>query len=81
MLFYLSIKDKQFAIIGDTGINALVSDNFWESIKNQMSAKFGEGLLAEGLTEGIRMAGEKLKTYFPIQKEDRNELSDDLSFS
>jgi len=81
VLFFLSIKDRQFAIIGDVGINLCVPDNFWEDIKNQMFVRFNEGLFADGLSEGIRMAGEHLKVYFPVQKDDVDELSDDLSFS
>jgi uncharacterized membrane protein len=28
---------------------------------------------------GIREIGEKLKTYFPVEKNDRNELPDSIS--
>ena len=30
VLFYLSITDKKFAILGDAGINSKVPDNFWK---------------------------------------------------
>ncbi|MDR0733285.1 MAG: TPM domain-containing protein [Dysgonamonadaceae bacterium] len=81
VLFFLSVKDRQFAVIGDAGINRLVPDNFWEDIKNAMSSRFKEGRFAEGLSEGIRMAGNRLKAHFPRQADDVNELPDDLSFS
>ena len=81
VLFFISIKDRQFAIIGDAGINRKAPENFWDDIKNQISVRFKEGLFADGLSEGIRLAGDHLKTYFPRQKDDKNELSDDLSFS
>ena len=81
VLFFLSIKDRQFAIVGDAGINSCVPEDFWEDIKNQMFVRFKEGLFADGLSEGIRMAGDHLKTFFPRQKDDIDELSDDLSFS
>jgi uncharacterized membrane protein len=32
------------------------------------------------LIEGIGMAGSSLKQYFPYQKDDVNELPDDISF-
>jgi len=35
VLFYLSIKNKKFAILGDKGINASVSENFWDDIKQK----------------------------------------------
>jgi len=33
-----------------------------------------------GLTVGIHMIGEKLKTYFPLTADDENELSNEISF-
>lgn len=81
VLFFLSVKDRQFAVVGDAGINSLVPEDFWEEIKNTMSARFKEGLFAEGLSEGIRIAGNRLKAHFPRQADDVNELPDDLSFS
>lgn len=80
VLFYLAVKDHKFAILGDAGINAVTPDGFWETIKETMLEKFSEGVFAEGLSEGIRMAGEALKTHFPYQDDDVNELSDEISF-
>jgi len=80
VLFYLAVKDKKFAILGDAGINAVVPDNFWEEVKDKMKAEFKGQHFAEGLIQGIRMAGEKLKEFFPYQEDDVDELSDDISF-
>jgi len=80
VLFYLAVDDRKFAIIGDSGINKVVPVNFWDEIKGTMLALFKEGKFSEGLTTGIRMAGEQLKTNFPYQTDDINELSDEISF-
>lgn len=80
VLFYLAVSDHKFAILGDAGINNKVPEDFWERIKEHMTAKFREGLFADGLSEGIRMAGEQLKTHFPYQAADVNELPDDISY-
>jgi uncharacterized membrane protein len=80
VLFYLAVKDHKYAIMGDAGINAVTSDNFWDSIKEKMAAHFLEGEFAIGLKEGILMAGQSLKEFFPYQDEDVNELSDEISF-
>ena len=80
VLFYLAYKSHKFAILGDAGINAAVPENFWDQIKETMAGFFKEGNFAEGLAEGIRMAGEKLKHHFPWQKDDVNELPDDISY-
>lgn len=81
VLFYLAMKDHQFAILGDRGINQKVPEHFWEDIRDFMIGKFKEGKYAEGLAEGIKMAGNQLKTHFPYQSGDRNELPDDISFN
>ena len=80
VLFYLSIKDHKFAILGDGGINAVVTDDFWDNIKDMMQHKFKEGDFTTGLSSGIKMAGEQLKAHFPYQSDDINELDDDISF-
>ncbi|TAH25254.1 MAG: TPM domain-containing protein [Cytophagales bacterium] len=80
VLFYLAVKDKKFAIIGDEGINKLVPDDFWETIKSEMKSNFKAGRFCEGICEGILKAGEQLKMHFPYQANDSNELSDEISF-
>jgi uncharacterized membrane protein len=80
VLFYLALKDHQFAIIGDSGINSVVPAHFWEDIKDMMQQHFKNGRFTEGLCEGIQKAGEQLKAHFPYHKDDKNELSDELSF-
>jgi uncharacterized membrane protein len=80
VLFYLAVKDRKFAIVGDAGINAATPEDFWDVIRERMLAHFREGAFAEGLSQGIRMAGEALKSYFPHQDDDVNELPDEISF-
>lgn len=80
VLFYLAIKDRKFAILGDIGINQIVSDKFWEEIKNSMQEYFKKKEFTNGLVDGVNKAGEKLVNHFPYQREDVNELSDEISF-
>ena len=80
VLFYLSIDDRKFAILGDKGIDKVVPENFWESTKVLLRSNFSQGLFAEGLVKGIHSAGEQLKHFFPFQSDDVNELPDDISF-
>jgi|AMWB02.1.fsa_nt_gi uncharacterized membrane protein len=80
VLIYLALKERNFAIIGDSGINAVVPPGFWDSIRDHMQQKFSEGLYADGLADGVRMAGEKLREHFPRSKDDVNELTDAISF-
>ena len=80
VLFYLSLDSKQFAVIGDAGINKEVPEGFWDCVKETMLVSFKEKKFAEGLEKGILLAGDKLKTFFPYHKDDVNELSDEISF-
>ena len=80
VLFYLAVSDHKFAILGDKGINEKVPTDFWDHIKDVMLSQFKKQEFTEGLSKGIEMAGEKLKTNFPLQSNDTNELTNDVSF-
>ncbi len=80
VLFYLAMNDHKFAILGDAGINATVPEGFWDCIKTRMEADFKQQRITEGLVNGILMAGDHLKQYFPVQPDDKNELDNNISF-
>lgn len=80
VLFYLAVKNRKFAVVGDKGINEVVPDDFWERIKADMLDAFREGKFTDGLIEGITQTGTHLKKHFPYQTDDVNELSDEISF-
>jgi uncharacterized membrane protein len=81
VLIYLAVKNRKFAIIGDIGIHKVVTENYWDSIKNKMLNHFRENQFTEGLIEAITKTGKQLKKYFPYQTDDKNELSDEISFN
>lgn len=80
VLFYVATEDRKFAILGDAGINKVVPENFWEAINKTVLSHFKEKNYCQGLTKGIVMAGEQLKNHFPYQKNDVNELDNEISF-
>ena len=79
VLFYVCVADKKFAIIGDEGINTVVDANFWNSTKEVVIANFKEKQFKKGLVNGILKAGEQLKSYFPHESDDVDELSNEIS--
>ncbi|WP_457616368.1 TPM domain-containing protein [Lutibacter sp.] len=79
VLFYIAVESKKFAILGDEGIDKKVPDNFWESTKDVIQNKFKQGNFKQGIIDGVLKAGEQLKTFFPYQADDTNELSDEIS--
>jgi uncharacterized membrane protein len=80
VLLYLSVADRKVAVIGDAGINARVPGNFWTDVVGVLKLHLAAGHHAEGLCEAVRMVGEKLRADFPLRSDDRNELSNDVSF-
>lgn len=80
VLIYLAVADHQFAIIGDTGINTKVGANFWDTTKERMLHYFRMGDYVGGLVEGIHLAGDELKHYFPRVEDDVNELPNEIYF-
>ncbi|MBO2008750.1 TPM domain-containing protein [Hymenobacter negativus] len=81
VLFYLAWKSRQFAVVGDSAINSVVPDDFWETTKEVVLEQFRHENYVLGLERGIKMVGEQLKRYFPYNAaSDQNELDDSISF-
>jgi uncharacterized membrane protein len=79
VLIYLAYEDKKLAIIGDKGIDEVVPANFWDGIKEVMSGHFKQNEFLEGIIFAIQETGSHLKQYFPVQSDDKNELSNEIS--
>ena len=79
VIIYVAVKSKHFAIYGDKGINEKVGIDFWDSTKEIMQNHFKNGNFKQGLIDGILKAGEQLKTHFPFQDNDTNELTNEIS--
>lgn len=79
VLIYIAVHDHQFVIYGDDGINKVVPPNFWDTTKNIMEKHFKEGNFKQGIIDGVLKAGEELKTHFPWNENDENELPNEIS--
>ncbi len=80
ILFYVAIKSKSFAVWGDEGIHQKVNQQFWDTLKNSSIALFKQNKFIEALETSIHSCGQQLKTYFPFDKSDTNELPNDISY-
>lgn len=78
VLIYLAYEDHKFAIIGDSGINRVVPEDFWETTQVAMKAHFAGGNYASGIIAGVKLAGEKLAVFFPYAQDDVNEIPNDI---
>lgn len=80
VLFYIGVKDRHFAIIGDDGIDAVVPYDFWESTKKKVIEHFKMHHFKQGIIAGILHTGKQLKNFFPYHgTEDINELPNEIS--
>lgn len=81
VLILLAPDQKQFAIIGDEGINKVVPENFWAEERNMLQTFFKRGAFSEGISQVIAQVGEKLHEFFPRLDDDVNELPDEISYN
>lgn len=81
VLILLGVKSHQIAILGDTGINDVVPQDFWQEIINEMLTFFKKDEFGEGLAIGISRVGKVLQEHFPYSANDTNELSNAISYS
>lgn len=79
VLIYVALEDRQFAIVGDSGIHECVTSAFWENLKNEMTVIFKEQDAGQAICYGVEKAGEKLKHFYPAGSTNTNELSDEIS--
>ena len=79
VLIYVAVADHKFVICGDVGIDEAVPDDFWDSTRDTMAEHFQKGEFKEGIISGIDFTGKELKSHFPWNPDDRNELPDAIS--
>ncbi len=80
VLILLEVDRREFAIIGDEGIDKVVPPNFWDGTRDIMQQHFRSGEFAKGIELAIGEVGIQLKEYFPYQSDDVNELPDEISY-
>lgn len=81
VLFYIAIKDKQFAVFADSGIHNAAGKAYWEKVVKEIVSLFSKESIVAGIIACIGKIGDALKTHFPYDKEvDKNELPDEIVF-
>lgn len=81
VIVYVAWKDHKVAIWGDQGIHEKVGQEFWEEELKLILDYFKKEDYETGLSEVILQIGQKLKENFPYQKDDVNELSNQISYT
>ena len=79
VLIFVAPRTRKFAVIGDAGVHGHCGNDFWRQVADEMSARFREGGFTDGIVHGVRKAGELLARHFPRERDDRNELPDEVA--
>ena len=79
ILIFLLLEDRKFYILADSGINAKVTQETWDKIKDEIQKKFARGEFCKGLIFGVEEVGKILSSHFPIKADDTNELSNRIT--
>jgi len=80
ILIYVATISRKIAVIGDEGIHQKLGAEFWQNIVSQLITQFKADKKAEGLAACIIECGKQLGTYFPRQHDDKDELSNSISY-
>jgi uncharacterized membrane protein len=75
ILIFILLKEREFYILADEGINSRVKQSTWDDVRTAMADDFKKGEFAGGLVKCIDTIGNILKEHFPIKPGDKNELS------
>ncbi|MEO5714985.1 MAG: TPM domain-containing protein [Luteolibacter sp.] len=69
---------KKVIVIGDTGINAVVPEDFWKTTVAAMIHEMHESTALDALREGLTRVGDLLSVHWPREEGDVNELADEI---
>jgi putative membrane protein len=78
VLIFVSLLERRVVVLADEGIAAKVEPELWAGVDRAVLQGVARGRLADGLVEGVSLAGEVLAREFPWSEGDRNELPDRL---
>ena len=78
VLIYILLDERKFEIVADEGINKMIAEHEWNEIQQSLINEFRESHYLKGVQNSIKLIGEKLKTHFPREENDINELSNDV---
>jgi uncharacterized membrane protein len=76
VLVYVATDSRHFSVFGDEGIHKKMGSQFWTSEAATFKEALGNGNMIGGICQVVLDIGEGLKTHFPHQSDDKNELSD-----
>lgn len=80
VLIYIAYLDRKIAILGDSAVNDIVSDGFWDDIVAVLRHHLQHHQPVEGICAAVTLVGDQLKALFPADRDSINELSNEVSY-
>lgn len=81
VLIYIASEDHKAAVYAGKGIHRQVEDHFWNDALQILLNHFKDGEFEEGIEKAVDKVGIKLTELFPYQRDDVNELTDEISYN
>lgn len=78
ILLYLSLFERMVCVVGDEPIAQKLDQKAWDEVRDTLVAGLRGKRAADALCQAIARSGELLKTHFPVQPGDANELANEL---
>lgn len=80
VLVYIASEDHKAAVYAGKGIHKRVEDGFWDDVLQLLLNHFRKNAFEQGLAEAVNKVGHKLTELFPYQRDDVNELPNEISY-
>lgn len=80
VLLYMAIDDRQLALFADEGIYQRLGAKYWNDEVRKIIGSFTKHDYTGGICAVINDIGQALKTEFPYESSDKNELPDEIIF-
>ncbi len=78
IMFFVSTDEKYVEIITDSAIKEKIEDKYWQQIVDEFINDVKKKELKKGYLKAIKSCNKILIKEFPIQKDDENELSNEV---
>ena len=79
VLLYVSVNDRKISILADAGAKAHLSEEILSQCLSSLINDFKSGNYAEGIRSCFLTIASALKSSFPYQENDINEISNKVS--
>ena len=78
VVIFISLFEHMVYVLGDVEISKHFTDEDFVEVNDAIINGFRKNQCTNGLVEGIRLCGHKLKEHCPSQRGDENELCNEL---